>query len=94
MKIKGMISQALENIEGNIKWILDLPVRKFVDKGKKVISKLSECTSKENSGEEKDMEYMHDQYLEYFVHGQGVPLGEILVGEHMNKEMDILDENL
>ena len=32
-----MISQALENIEENIKSTPDLPVRKFVDKGKEVI---------------------------------------------------------
>ena len=31
--IKGIISQALGNIEGNIKLIHDLPVRKFVEKG-------------------------------------------------------------
>ena len=78
-KIDGMISQALENIEGNIKLIPDLPMRKFVDKGKKAISKFSEGTSRENLGEEKDMEYMHVQYIEHFVEGQGVPLGEILV---------------
>ena len=36
--IEGMISQALESIEGNIKLIPDLPVGKFVEKGKKVIS--------------------------------------------------------
>ena len=79
MKIKGMISQALENIEGNSKLIVDLLVRMFVDTSKKDISDLSEGTSKETLGEEKSMEYMHVQDLEHFVEGQGVPLGEILV---------------
>ena len=74
-----MISQALENIEGNIKLIPDLPVIKFVDKGKKAISELSEGTRKEHADKEEDMKFMHAQDLEHFVEGQGVPLGKILV---------------
>ena len=34
-KIKGMISQSLENIEENVKSIPDLPVRKFVERVKR-----------------------------------------------------------
>ena len=37
-RIKGMISQSLESIKENIKTIPKLPMRKFVDKGKEVIS--------------------------------------------------------
>ena len=33
-RIEGMISQALESIEENIRSILDVPVKKFADKGK------------------------------------------------------------
>ena len=40
------------------------------------------------------MEYMHVQYLEHSIEGQGVPLGDILVEEQMNKKVHILDENL
>ena len=89
-----MISQDLENTKGNIELIPDLPVRKFVYKGKKVISELSEGTSRDNSSKEQDMEYMHAQDLEHFIERQGVPLGEILVEEQVNKKMDILDEKL
>ena len=40
------------------------------------------------------MEYMHAQDLEHFVERQGVSLGEFLVEEHVNKEMDSLDEKV
>ena len=53
--IEGMIYQALESIEENIRSIPDVPMKKFVDKGKEAISELSEGTSRKHSCTEEDM---------------------------------------
>ena len=41
-----MIYKALESIDENIRSILDIPMKKFVDKGKEVMSILREGTSR------------------------------------------------
>ena len=48
-QIEGMISKALEIIEENIKSILDISVKKVIDKGKGVMSTFSEETNKKQS---------------------------------------------
>ena len=40
------------------------------------------------------MEYMHAQDLEHSVEGQRVPLGAFMVEEHVNKEMDSIEERI
>ena len=52
-RIEDMIYKALESIEENIRSILDVPVNKFIDKGKEVTSILSEGTSRKKSCAEK-----------------------------------------
>ena len=51
-----MISKALEGIKENIISILDIPVNNFIDKGKKVMSPVSEEISKKWSCVEEYME--------------------------------------
>ena len=55
-KIEIMIYKYIESIGENIRSIIDVLVKKFIDKGKEVMSVLSEGTSKKQSCAEEDME--------------------------------------
>ena len=55
-----MVSKLIEGIEENMRSILDSPVKKFIDKGKQVVSTVSEEISKKKSCVEEKMESVQD----------------------------------
>ena len=84
-RIEGMISKALESIEENIRSILDVPVKKFIDKGKEVMSVLSEGTRRKHSCEEEDMECVQALNPKGLAKEHAISLPKISVEKHISK---------
>ena len=89
-----MISKSLESIEENIRLIPDVPVKKFVDKGKEAMLVLSEGTSRKQSCAEEHMECVQALNPKGSIEENVIPVLEISVGEHINKEINDLDERM
>ena len=89
-----MTLKALENIEKNIKSIPDISVKKFIDKGKKVMFVASEEISKKQSCVEENMEHVQDLNCKDPDEENIIPLPEISVNKPISREVDGSNENM
>ena len=93
-RIRGMISQDIKSIKENIRSIPDVPVKKFVDKSKELISESSEGRRRKYSCNEVEMECMQVLNPKGLVEEPMISFPEVSVKEHINKEMDYMEERM
>ena len=87
-----MILKDLESIEENIKSIPDISVKKFIDKGKRVMSTINEETNINQSCIEESMEDVQDLDCKNLDEGKRVSFPEI-TKKTVNQEVDNSDAN-
>ena len=93
-EMEEIFSQALENIEENIKLIPKMPIKVYVDNGKGVTPYLKEGTRLIPLEIEQKMESVDAQILKHNFEHQKVHVDENLNEEEMNQHLDTSKERL
>ena len=71
-----------------------MPIKEYVDKGKRIIRYFQDGTSLNTTEIEQKIEYVNSQIMKHNLENQKVPMNEKLTREEMNQSVDTSGDRL